>query len=280
MGKPGEELKNVARGSDPLQIVSAVKHNSISQSTPVADANNTLFIDISFNVPKPLGEEQYITVSGLSGARISASVPLHSLLGSSAFCTMHDAFERGLASWVKATHTLLIVVCADVQLSANTSYRVSFDLQNPEAGQDSPSGITIAGTGAVNFPPELLNKPNRPLFGVPNGKNPLEVVYWFLTRQIGQSTPLASKRNTISVTIQTNIDIPVGGAISMTGLYGATVQNPVMLSGFAGGDGAASSSLQAGNTLFCNADNLHAAEWNSAGAGLVTPQLATLNPKT
>jgi hypothetical protein len=249
--------------------VGAIKANSISQSTPVADANNTLFIDISFNVPKPLGAVQYITVSGLAGARISASVPLHSLLGSSAFCTMHS-FERGLASWVEATHTLLIVVCDDVQLSANTSYRVSFDLQNPEASQDSPSGITIAGTGAVNFPPELLNKPNQPLFGVPNGKNPLEVVYWFLTRQIGQSTPLASKRNTISVTIQTNIDIPVGAAISITGLYGATVQNPVMLSGIAEGGGSASSLLQAGNTLFCNADDLHAAEWNSAGAGLVT----------
>ena len=35
---------------------------------------------------------------------------------------------------------------------------------------------------------------------MPNGANPLEVVYWFLVKDIGQSTPIAGKLNTLTVT--------------------------------------------------------------------------------
>ena len=49
MNKPGKELLTVVKGTDPLEIVHAIKANGISQASPVADAPNTIFIDLSFN---------------------------------------------------------------------------------------------------------------------------------------------------------------------------------------------------------------------------------------
>ena len=110
-----------------------------------------------------------MTLSGLSGAVLNQSVPLISELSAHAFCQMNpvtDEAETGLGTWDSVIKSLRFTVCAGIELTSNTSYRVSFDVVNPLVAQSSPGGISLEGSGVIEFLPLLLGKTNEEILGV------------------------------------------------------------------------------------------------------------------
>ena len=127
-------------------------------------------------------------------------------------------------------------LCADFFLNSSVSLMASFDILNPEIAQASPSSIKVEGGGAIYTPQTPILKPGEDdEFGVPNGKDPLKVVYWFLKRSIAQRTPLAGvSDNVVTVTLQANVDVPVSAKVTISGLVGAGISGPVVLTDFSG----------------------------------------------
>ena len=170
MIKPDTPLMMVEHAGNPLEIVSAMKKNIVSQSTPIADQPNCLSFDFSFNVPKNPFESQSMTISGLFGTVLANySVPLISKLGTHSFCR-HNPFsgveERGLGTWEPVTATLIFTLCAGIELARDTTYRVSWDIMNPNVSQPSPSGISLQGSGSLGFPSQPIDKLDEELLGV------------------------------------------------------------------------------------------------------------------
>ena len=99
----------------------------------MADANNTIVVDLAFNVPKYLGEIQYVTISGLVGAVMAADVPMTSPLGPNAFCRNSSAgvVTRGLGSWDAATNRLTFEICADLEIETDRTLAALFHFRNP-----------------------------------------------------------------------------------------------------------------------------------------------------
>jgi len=97
------------------------------------------------------------------------------------------------------------------------------------------------------------------LFSVVNGASPLlMVVPVFDVINVGQSFPLASASNTISVTLSASVDFPATSTITLTGLSGTQTANDVALT-LGGGNSAAFGNaggwIMAGGTLVLIVDS-------------------------
>ena len=79
------------------------------------------------------------------------------------------------------------------------------------------SGNDIGSISRAN-----MTKQGSDLFGVAEGKNPLEVlVPSMLTRSIRQSTPATDANNTLTVTFKSNYHLESASTITITGLTGS-----------------------------------------------------------
>ena len=118
--------------------------------------------------------------------------------------------------------TLTLTVHTGQTMAAGTQYAFSFTITNPSSAQGAATAV-IEASGTASFVPTALDAPSSPLLGVVNGANPLLVVVpEFDVREIGQSNPLAGGSNTITVTIQSNVNLAQATDSSVVTISGLT----------------------------------------------------------
>jgi len=107
-------------------------------------------------------------------------------------------------------------------VAAGTQYAFSFTITNPSGAQGAASAV-IEASGTASFAQAAMVVPGSALLGVANGTDPLLVVVpVFDVRKIGQSNPLAAGSNTITVTIQSNVNLAQATDSSVVTISGLT----------------------------------------------------------
>ena len=217
---PGSPLLGVANGANPLLVVvPEFGVRKIGQSNPLAGGSNTITVTIQSNVNLRSTDSSVVTISGLTNAPDAASLGLTSVESSGA-----DLFSDGSTQGKGAlsSGTLTLTVHTGQTVAAGTQYAFSFTITNPSSAQGAASAV-IAASGTASFAQAAMVAPSSPLLGVANGADPLVVVVpEFDVRKIGQSNPLAGGSNTITVTIQSNVNLAQATDSSVVTISGLT----------------------------------------------------------
>lgn len=233
---PPTVLVNQNAGPIMHVLVPALTVKDVGQSTPWPCAKNTISVSLSSNVPLSGSHvhcKPQITISGFkSGCVKDKTIVLAGLNGSAVF--------NGNGTWLAAENA--IVVSPRGVMLENTIGSFSFDIQNPSESQPSPqiqiamSDISVSRTDmnkdcANGLASKKCPKLADTVVGSQNGAiyeagvrdaEPLRVhAPVFLTRNIGQNNSYPGAQNRISVTIRTNVDIPVGGTVTISVLNSA-----------------------------------------------------------
>ena len=192
----------------------------IGQSNPLAGGSNTITVTIQSNVNLAQAtDSSVVTISGLTNAPDAASLGLTSVESSGA-----DLFSDGTTQGKGAlsSGTLTLTVHTGQTVAAGTQYAFSFTITNPSSAQGAASAV-IAASGTASFAQAAMVAPGSALLGVANGADPLVVVVpEFGVRKIGQSNPLAAGSNTITVTIQSNVNLAQATDSSVVTISGLT----------------------------------------------------------
>ena len=215
-------LFGIPQGSSPLKIfVPSFTFLAIGQSNPMALATNVIYITLQPNYRLEAGLT--VTIFGLTGAITpDCSIPLNS--------NATDVLPES-GNWSMMNGSLVFTVLHPLQISV--SYVISFTLQNGGVPQQAPN-VYLTGkisSGARISTAEML-EPNKDLLGVQNGANALEIfVPSFILRDIGQTNPLATELNTLTVTLQLDYTLQPPFNIEIYGLTGTNTQdNNIQLS--------------------------------------------------
>jgi hypothetical protein len=194
---------------------------SMCQSNPIAGSSNTITVTIQTDVNLAQADSSVVTISGLINAPDAASLALASVENSMANMLFWEGTTQGEGALSSGTLTLTLFTGKTVL--AGTQYAFSFTITNPSGAQDAPT-VTIAASGTASIPPTWMVAPDSPLLGVAKGSKPLLVMLpEFQVRKIGQSNPLAGGSNTITVTIQSNVNLAQshGSVVTIVGLTNA-----------------------------------------------------------
>jgi hypothetical protein len=227
-------LLGVQKGRSPMLLVTPGFYASgVGQTFPLVSASNTITATLAGSVDFP--ENSTITLTGLTGTQTGDS----SLLAVTSFPS--NVFEGDAGEWNTTEGTLRLTLAAG-GMQTGTEYTVTFAVQN---GGDAQPGAIVAvsatlETGlAIDGPVAAFNLTADlgGLLSVPNGASPLlMVVPVFDVKDIGQSFPLVSASNVISVTLSGSVDFPGGSSITLTGLSGTQTADDVALD--LGGNGS------------------------------------------
>eukprot|EP00802_Teleaulax_amphioxeia_P009685 Tamp_09706.p1 GENE.Tamp_09706~~Tamp_09706.p1 ORF type:complete len:378 (+),score=62.33 Tamp_09706:95-1135(+) len=221
----------VTDGGKPLKVIKpSFSVKAIGQNTPLASATVTISVTLTANCDFPTGSAVFIV--GLTGTQTTDQTTDDGVLA----VASTDGTTTGLlgttGSWTRAwtqSSGQLVLTAANGGTAQGTACTVTFNLQHAAAEYTPPSvsiavGIQDGSTALGSILQVAMDPPNAPLLGVHNGANPLVVVLpEFDVRKIGQSNPLASGSNTITVTIQTNVNLAQADSsvVTITGLTGA-----------------------------------------------------------
>jgi hypothetical protein len=135
------------------------------------------------------------------------------------------AYVGTAASWTNAAGRLTLSFVSAAYIPSGLLYTFSFPLRNPTNPQDaqtvlieSPAG-GIGATGVQTDAGAALATP-----GARSGDTaPLVVrATTFTIKEMGQATPNPGERNTLTVTLAVNVELPAGTRVSFTGLTGST----------------------------------------------------------
>ena len=195
-------------------VVPTFVTKAIGQSSPLASGSNNLTVTLVANCDMPSGT--LVTILNLTGSltQNSTSFPILSV----------PALFGEVAAWTQGAGQLVMTVAAS-SLPSNTPCIVVFELQNNYEGQSSPSVTISATVKATKYDspvaPSAMTSSTASILGVEGGTAPLLVlVPIFSTKSIGQSNPLASARNNITVTLQANCDFVPGSVLNISNLVG------------------------------------------------------------
>jgi len=209
MDIPSGTIFGVSEGDQSLRIVvPSFSTLRAAQSSPLTGASNELTVTLQYSYGMPVGST--VTISGLNGTA-STSLSLESAV-----------LPTTTSSWDPATGVL--VVTLDAEASALTNYAYSLVVRNGPSAQDSPA-LTATGSAASGGPvdaplaeaPVIASTSSR--LGLAGGAAPLFLFFaGFDVKQAAQSNPLTQAETTVSVTLSTNIDVPVGSTLVLAGL--------------------------------------------------------------
>jgi len=228
---PVYDLLGVINGSNPMQIVEPrfiVK--SIGQSNPLVAASN--LISVTFQSNCDLAPMSNFTISGLSGSATADTMSMHT--DTPYFATTPGGFLSAWSDWRMADGNLTLLVGSN-STSSYTTYIIEFEITNGVVVQDWQvvilSALVEGGTFDAPIYEKVMNVSNAAAVGVPNGNNPMLLFEPRLViRNIGQSNPLASASNTLTITVQPNCDISPHSNISFYGLQGTQTPSTTRLS--------------------------------------------------
>lgn len=144
--------------------------------------------------------------------------------------------QGGTASWSEGDLTLTLMTGSVMR--AQQTYQFLFDVLNPAAEQPAPA-LSVEANGTALYRRAAVSRPHLPVVGVANGSDPLLVEEpEFVVRKIAQSIPMSRFKNTLTVTIMSNVDLRHGDAsvVTIAGLEGAQGPNTISLSSPEGGN--------------------------------------------
>ena len=208
-------LLSVTNGASPLLlVVPAFDVYDVGQSMPLVSASNTITVTLEGNVDFPATST--ITLSGLAGTQTADDAAL--VVGGA------DGGLFGSAGDWSDSGTLILTVDS-VALSAGTSYTVSFSVQNTATAQGAVTVSVSASldSGGVDDSPLGIdmNPDTGFMLGVTNGASPLlTVVPTFTAKSIGQSSPLNGVKNTLTITLTSDVDLAATSTVTIAGLTG------------------------------------------------------------
>jgi hypothetical protein len=135
---------------------------------------------------------------------------------------------NNVASWNKDAGVLTLTL--DQSTTEFQEYVFKVSLTNPAYGQDwSASNVRLSCSG-VNIQPTLMSRENSaplPALGassMPGDQAPPQVRQPVFTLAIAaQSNPTVFARNTMTVWMESNVDLPAAAAVSLSGFQGAQV---------------------------------------------------------
>jgi hypothetical protein len=180
---------------------------SISQSTTVPGATNTITASFKPQFPLTGSKGSTITISGLLGSVTPDSTI--KLLNA-------GALFNSTAQWAAKTGSLILTVAPGQTVSASVETIIKFDLDNPTIPQTGPSMIQISALGDVPISSAGMT------LGSGNGA-PLKVIAsTFILAQIGQSSNAPGALNTITVSIEPGAILSKirGSSITLVGVKG------------------------------------------------------------
>jgi hypothetical protein len=213
MTHPNQPALGVKNGQNPMFIVlpNFIKKD-IVQRTPRA----TNLITVNISADCDLTKTSTVAITNLLGSTtVKGDVNVNT-------CGSQTAGKFD-PNTMQLTWTLAETVLA------KTACIVTFNLRNPDRDQPSPS-VTVEVALFKELDIDLgyivrtrMTKPGGNKYGITNGEHPLRsVVTTFTKKSIGQSTPVSGKKNTITVTLQTNIDMEKGTTVTISELTGST----------------------------------------------------------
>jgi len=218
---------------------------SMVQSTPFPAALNTLTVTLKLD--EDLSSEPScgvkIVISGLEGACISDTNNIITLNGAARmrFAAEPTSNDHSKAKWDPNVNSMTMYLSkSGGGLEAEQNYVLTFDVRNPNAGQQSPAinievfGISIAKQAMAKNPNNL---PPPGVFGgtavegQPLYVRGLEAASGFLTKKIGQSSADPGASNVITMTLKVNVPLTASSpvsAITVSGLRGASATHGTM----------------------------------------------------
>jgi len=229
-----ESRLSVEDTAGPLHIFAPIfEVKSAGQSLPLIDASNMVSITLATNCD--FAEGSTVTLTGLT--ETSPTTNGNTTNGTlSVTSSPQLTFVSGAGAWDQEQGELVLTV-GPASLLRNTTYKVSFWVQNPAEPQAAPDvtvegvveivdavdamGVYHAATYNAPVHPRLLDPANESRLSVDDTAAPLMVFApTFPTKKIGQSMPLVAASNLISVTIQSNCDFAEDSYITISGLTG------------------------------------------------------------
>jgi len=218
---------------------------------------------------------------GVTGSTIALEDSGLQSIGDGLFCIDGTATQRFNALWNSSIGEIIFQLCTGTKLEPDTVYSISMLVNNPSASRAAPSlSITaLAQGGIVLLDWVPLTKPSMtpssaafvslgfadPFFVVNTGFSRLQMV---------QSSALPSSQNTLSITMQANMDVFLGSS-ELAIASSVTDSAPAfIISGLTHADSSTDvvlispleSSVSDGAVLFCSASNVEKrAVWSQTG---------------
>ena len=211
----------------------------IWQTNPVTNDINTVKFTFETNINVGTGNK--IVISGLTGLDWRSGIvngvvgrttlPIRQLAGYhdatlKLACGTTDPAAGGTACWSYAEGTLTMTVVQGSLLITGQKYGITFDLWNDRAtDQAAPTtDIKIIQADGTAVPAEEMLPPTDsviavPIRGVVDGFKALRIVNpVFTTKLASQSSFVPRRRNTITVYLQSNVELLRNDKILITGL--------------------------------------------------------------
>ena len=237
LATPHLPIVGVINGSD-VMLIEQPKFDikAIAQSMPLAFYRNIFTVTLQSNVNLAYTDASVIHMTGLEYAIGPSSIELDTTPNGYAG---NDLFSNGTSSARTATFingTVTLFLHENKTMHSHVPYVITFILTNPDSKIDSslvhvgrvdsssgfvpPAIMSISARGTATIPVALMIYPNEPLLGIPNGANPLVLMYeprWYYAT-IAQSNPLAQEPNVLTIRFATNIDLRGRDQAIITGL--------------------------------------------------------------
>jgi hypothetical protein len=205
---------------------------SIGQSTPYPSLQNTITVTFATTIPLlastkvSLSGFRYCNTAGSACTYMATADNLRLPITTSGWASPHDedfAAQLGTtAEWDREDGTLVLTLAASTV--AGTQYVFSLVLTNPTTCQQLPRDITItAGCCPTCKFTQILKADKTTPTAVCGGQatyaEPLRIISpMFVQKNIWQSTPYPCRNNTISVQIQSNVNVKANTKITIKGL--------------------------------------------------------------
>jgi hypothetical protein len=184
---------------------------TITECSDIAGSANTLSVTLVPNVPLPFGT--VVSIVGLSGAYVKK--------GPAPVSGKHAPLF-GNPTWIEASSTLKLTVQSESGFAAHET--ISFDLavQNPSFSQHAVQPSVGADHSDVIIGVSTMSGNVLGAVGSPR----------IVAASITESSTVVRSYNTLMMMMQTNVVVPVGSFVTLTGLYGTvpTVESGIELS--------------------------------------------------
>jgi len=250
-------FRNAPGNKGPFKIIDATFETAkIGQTMPYPGVTDNV-ITVTLKSNKPIGSTNSvvsaITISGLTGSQTADSSTL-----------AITSITAGLANiigttgdWNKEKGELIISVVNNQQLAADTEYKLSFKLQNPEDKQESPAVmVSVSGGSAIAKMP--MKSDMKGCIHNEGDTAPLFVYgRTFLVKKIGYRTTTPQAANVVTITLTTSISLS----------YQSGSATKITVSGISGMSTADSSTLAITSTH--PTDFGKTAEWNKMDGSLI-----------
>ena len=218
---------------------------SISQSNPIPKENSTITFSFSSSLPLYSGSAIFLSFYPMASQYVwmddSGVKPIQEGISSTSstshFSSSYLDFQAGTLCWnsgrdgVAVPHMALYLTS---MINASAIYNISFNFTNPAQTQDTVlTNATIKSVTNSSLRQECtlanswgicsscLEIPSKQVDTPSSVRAVLRILAGYVETKIGQSSPLPSAINTLTVTLEVNNQLDAGAKVTLSGLQGA-----------------------------------------------------------